>query len=84
MKICMITFRSVTPAQRGERALTESGIRCTLRRTPRRMQEQGCGYSLELACRDVPTAIELMANKGITYRKLYHRRENGAWEEMEG
>lgn len=83
MKECLITFRSVTPAQRGEKLLTERGIHCTLGRTPRRMQEQGCGYSLMISCADVPAATRWMRRANIAYRKLYHRQENGTWEEME-
>ena len=48
MKYCLITFRSVTPAQRGEGILRKAGIDCALGRTPRQMEEQGCGYSLRL------------------------------------
>ena len=44
MRNCIITFRSVTPAQRGEAILKREGINCTLQRTPRSMQEKGCGY----------------------------------------
>ena len=82
MDTCIITFRSVTPAQRGEKALAEQGISCILRRTPRRMQEQGCGYSLQINCRDVPAATELMEHRNIAYRKLYRLQKGGAWEEL--
>ena len=34
MKFYYLTFRSVTFAQRGEKLLQKSGIRCTLLRTP--------------------------------------------------
>ena len=34
MEVCLITFRSVTPAQRGEGALRNHKIPCTLKRTP--------------------------------------------------
>ena len=82
MKICLVTFRSVTPAQRGEQLLSDHGIHCTLQRTPRWMQEQGCGYSLRLTCEEVPRAMELMRQKKIPYRKLYGQKESGVWEEM--
>lgn len=82
MKICMITFRSVTPAQRAEELLSDHGIRCTLQRTPRWMQEQGCGYSLRLSCGEVPRAMELLRQKKLPYRKLYGQKEMGVWEEM--
>ena len=51
MMDCFITFRSVTFAQRGESELKRVGISCNIQRTPRWMEEQGCGYSLRVQCR---------------------------------
>ena len=83
MKICLITFRSVTPAQRGESALVAKGIPCTLQRTPRWMQEQGCGYSLRLPRENIPEAVSVLKSRKIQYRKIYCGAEQGKWEEME-
>jgi len=83
MNACVITFRSVTPAQRGERVLQKAGMVCSLQRTPRWMEEKGCGYSLQLRCRDVLAAVELLRENGVPFRKVYYRRENGKLEEME-
>ena len=41
MKMYLITFRSITFAQKGESALKRAGITCTLLRTPRAMEERG-------------------------------------------
>ena len=82
MKQCLITFRSVTPAQRGELALRRAGIECNMRRTTRWMEEQGCGYSLHVNCRDVTAAVELLRGKGIHYRKVYRKSDSGEPEEM--
>lgn len=82
MKQCMITFRSVTPAQRGESALRRGGISCELRRTPRKMEEQGCGYSLRLPCAQMLAAVELLRRQGIGYRKVYTVTVDGRTEEM--
>ena len=75
MDSCMITFRSVTPAQRGENLLRREGIQATAQRTPRAMAEQGCGYSLRLNCVNLQRAAELLRQKGIAYRKTYQIRE---------
>lgn len=82
MKFCVITFRSVTPAQRGEGVLRKAGLECNIQRTPRWMEEQGCGYSLRLRCRDVSLAVDLLRERGVPYRKLYTTREDGKMEEM--
>lgn len=71
MDSCIITFRSVTPAQRGENLLQKMGIRCNLQRTPRVLAEQGCGYSLRVAASQLPMAVEHLQRKGIVYRKTY-------------
>ena len=82
MKQCMITFRSVTPAQRGEGTLKRAGIPCTLQRTPRHMEEQGCGYCLKVSCARVPQAVSLLQEGQIPFRKVYLQRMDGILEEM--
>ncbi len=82
MKQCMITFRSVTPAQRGESALRSLGISCSLQRTPRRMEEQGCGYCLKLGCSHIPQALEQLQSRQIPYRKVYISHPGREPEEM--
>ena len=82
MKYYYITFRSVTYAQRGEKALTAAGIRCALMRTPRWMEEQGCGYALRLRTLDVFPAAELLRQKQIPLRKIYAQRIDGQLEEV--
>ena len=82
MKSCMITFRSVTPAQRGEGLLRRTGLDCSIQRTPRWMEEQGCGYSLRIRCQDIMPALELLRANDISFRKVYLRRENGKMEEL--
>ena len=81
MNDCLITFRSVTPAQRAEAALRRAGMDCRMQRTPRWMEEQGCGYSLRLSTGQIQAAAELLRTKGIVFRKIYLRSE-GKMEEM--
>lgn len=82
MKFYYITFRSVTFAQRGEQVLNKAGIRCTLQRTPRWMESQGCGYSLRIWTADVTSGVELLRSEGVPMRKVYVQREDGALEEV--
>ena len=81
MRFYYITFRSVTFAQRGERALQEEGIRCTLLRTPRWMEEQGCGYCLRLWTETVKPALRLLQKHQIPYRKVYIQGRDGQLED---
>ncbi len=82
MKTYYITFRSVTYAQRGEKALTRRGIRCTLLRTPRWMEEQGCGYCLRLFTRDPAEAAAVLREEGILMRRVYRQLGDGLLEEL--
>ncbi|MEE1326986.1 MAG: DUF3343 domain-containing protein [Oscillospiraceae bacterium] len=82
MKFYFITFRSVTFAQRGEQVLNKAGIRCTLQRTPRWMESQGCGYSLRIWTADVKASVELLRDEGVPMRKVYVQGDNGVLEEV--
>ena len=82
MKFYYITFRSVTFAQRGEKLLDQGGFRCTLQRTPRWMEEQGCGYSLRVWTRDVWPAVELLQKERIPLRRVYIQMPDGQLEEV--
>ena len=82
MKFYYITFRSVTFAQRGEKLLNQNGIRCTLQRTPRWMEEQGCGYCLRVWTKDIAPAVEQLQQAGIPMRRVYLQKGDGQLEEM--
>ena len=82
MKYSLITFRSVTPAQKGEGILRKAGIICNIQRTPRWMEEQGCGYSIRVPFADVQNCVELLRAHGVYFRKVYLFRESGSVEEL--
>ena len=77
-----ITFRSVTYAQRGEKVLTREGIRCSLQRTPRWMESQGCGYALRVWGQEIETARQLLQRSQVPLRRIYVQRDGGELEEM--
>ena len=83
MNVYFITFRSVTLAQRGESVLAGEGQACTLARTPRWMEERGCGYALRLRCEQVEPWAALLRRRGIEFRKVYRRTSGGEIEEVE-
>ena len=71
MKTEFITFRSVTPAQRGQRVLQKAGVDVILQHTPRFMQERGCGYCLRLRPGDLHRAVELLRRENVAFSKVY-------------
>ena len=82
MKKCIITFRSVTPAQRAEEVLHRAGVDCTIQRTPKGLAEKGCGYSLKMQCNDLMVAAALLRQAGVSFRKAYSLTESGMPEEL--
>lgn len=82
MKAYLITFRSITYAQRGEQALRREGIRCELRRTPRWMEQRGCGYGVQAMLAQIDVATRILTREGIPWRKLYRLTGDGGVEEL--
>ena len=82
MGLYYITFRSVTFAQRGEKLLTRQNLRVSLMRTPRWMEEQGCGYALKLWTNDIGTAVQMLREARIQLRRVYAQQEDGQMEEV--
>ena len=82
MRSDYITFRSVTVAQRGERLLKSGGIDCMLQRTPRWMEERGCGYCLRIRPTEVAESLRRLKEGGVPFSKVYTRRPNGSVEEV--
>lgn len=81
MKNGFITFRSVTYAQRAEALLRRSGFDVMLQRTPKWMEEMGCGYCLRLSAEELTPAIRMLNSQSVSFRKVYLRREDGKLEE---
>ena len=77
MNVYFITFRSVTLAQRGEGILRRAGIGCQLLRTPRWMEEQGCGYCLRLRREEMDSVLVILRNANVQFRKVYYQNHEG-------
>ena len=82
MQISFITFRSVTFAQRAEEILRKTGVSCTLQRTPRWMEEQGCGYCLRLRTGDVTGAVGLLRQYKVRFKRVYVQQGDNSVEEL--
>ncbi len=82
METVFITFRSITAAQRGEWILKEAHMKPVMLRTPRWMQERGCGYSLKLGSAFSEAAVEALRQKGAQFVKVYVQGRDGQLREM--
>ena len=70
MECIYITFRSVTYAQKGQRALDRGGIRGTLMRAPRWMEPRGCAYALKIRSEDRQRAMALLQEAGVPWERI--------------
>ena len=80
MKFYFITFRSITFAQRAEGVLRRNGFICVLQRTPRWMEERGCGYGVEVKCPELRQGLEVLRREKIPFRKSYLLHPDGVAE----
>ena len=76
----LITFRSITPAQRGQALLRGHGLRVTLLRTPRTLSARGCGYCL--AVKETARAAALLRAQGIPFGGVFRLLPGGDTEEV--
>ena len=83
MRVYFITVRSVTYGQRAESALRKGGLRCSLQRTPKWMEEQGCGYCLRLRTEDIMPAVRLLRASQVPFRRVYVQGSSGEIEEVQ-
>ena len=82
MKGYCITFRSITYAQNGQRVLQRAGIPSQLSRTPRWMEERGCGYCLRVSEKQGMAAAEALRSGGAQFRRVYTMDSSGAASEV--
>ncbi len=78
----LITFRTLTQAQRASRLLERAGFTVTIRRTPADLSRSGCGYALNLR-RGAFEATQLLKENRLWTGKLFRREENGEYREVQ-
>ena len=77
----LITFRSVTFAQRGERILRNNRIACQMQRTPKHLTERGCGYCLRLSGVNISETMDILRREKLPYEKVYAVKDDGSTQE---
>lgn len=74
------TFRSITMAQRAVRVLDRAGISNLLLRTPKQLEQMGCGYSVRVRSGVFQEAKWALQRGEVAYSSIYVRCGDGAWE----
>ena len=65
-----ITFRSLTQAQQGKRALQAYEIYAQLTKAPKTLAERGCTHALLLKGIELPQAANALRASGVPFRKI--------------
>lgn len=79
----LILARSVTYAQRMQRALERAGIRCRIQRAPRDLTNLGCAYVVEVSAHELASALTVIHREGLGPVQVY-LRQRGIWQEVLG
>lgn len=78
----LIVCRSLTYAQRTERALAKAGVNAHILRSPKSIGGEGCSHSVKVAERHFSAALAALARVGLTPKRVFAAREDGAYEEV--
>ena len=77
MEHYLIIARSITYAQRMQRALSRAGIRCRIFRAPRDLTSSGCAYGVELAPPDLSAALLILRREHLDPVQIYLPQPGG-------
>ena len=81
MEHYLILARSITYAQRMQRALSKVGIRCQIFRAPRDLTEAGCAYVLRVAISDLSQALAAIYRESLGPVQIF-LYQHGAYQEV--
>ena len=81
MEYDLILARSVTFAQRMQKALLREGIRCQIYRAPRNLTDLGCAYAVQIAPVDRLHALHVLYGAKLAPIQLFAYR-NGTYLEV--
>ena len=78
----LLTFRSLTYAQRAARVLERAGVTGTVSRVPKSAATRGCAYCIIVAARHKEKAMGVLSAAGLSPERVLLRHENGSLEEV--
>lgn len=78
----IIVCRSLTYAQRTVRTLERAGISAYLMRLPKNLSQEGCGYAVKIAERNLTMALQVLAKNYLSPRKVFLAGESGGYKEV--
>ena len=79
----LLTYRSLTYAQRAGRVLERAGVTGWLMKVPRDASARGCAYCVAVPARYRDRAVAVLAGAHLAPERVLLRREDGSWEAAE-
>lgn len=79
----LIIARSVTYAQRMQRALARAGVRCQIFRAPREITDLGCAYAVRIAASDLTDALTAIHRESLDPVQIF-LYQRGFYQEVGG
>ncbi len=76
----LLTFRSLTYAQRAERILERAGVAGTVSRVPKAAATRGCAYCVTVAARHIARCLDVLRAAGLSPERVLLRRADGSLE----
>ena len=83
MEHYLIIARSVTYAQRMQRALGQAGIRCRIFRAPRDLTDLGCAYAVQIQAADLSRALTALHRASLDPVQIFMTQQKGLYREVE-
>ena len=80
MEPYLILARSVTYAQRMQKALGQAGIRCQISRAPRDITDLGCAYTVRVDPMDLTQALVILHRAALDPVRIFLHRRDGYQE----
>ena len=81
MEHYLIIARSVTYAQRMQRALGRAGIACRIYRASRELSAQGCAYAVQIRAGDLAQALTVIHRESLDPVSVY-LNQSGLYREV--
>lgn len=76
----LLTFRSLTYAQRAARVLERAGVTGTVSRVPKAAATRGCAYCVIIAARHRDRSLQILTAAGLEPERVLLRHEDGKLE----
>ncbi len=76
----LLTFRSLTYAQRASRVLERAGVTGTVSRVPKAAATRGCAYCVIVAARHRERGLAVLKSAGLEPERVLLRHADGSLE----